>query len=368
MSKAEIKPIEVSSLSFDRRNPRMVEFDLGDDASDREIMQVLWDTMDVWELVQSIAASGFFAHEPILVLDRGDKKIVVEGNRRLAAVKTLLDPDLVDSQSVRIPSITNAACEELRLLPSQIVQSREEAWRYLGFKHVNGPAKWSSFAKSQYIADVHRNIGIDLEDIARQIGDNHSTVNRLYRGLMVLEQAERMGVFNRENRWKNHFSFSHLYTGLGYEGIQTFLALGEDITGSTDFVPIEKKIELGELFLWLYGSRTEGKQPIVRSQNPDLRYLDAVVDNLEALAALRNGFSLEYAFARSRPANNRFSEALQQSKAELENARALLSEGYDGAPRLLVMAGAVVDLAYDLYAEMTRKSNPKKKRHIPKAQ
>ena len=123
-----------------------------------------------------------------------------------------------------IPSISDIEKAELQELPV-LIDTRDKAWRYLGFKHVNGPAKWSSFAKSQYIADVHRNYGVSLEDIARQIGDTHRTVQRLFRGLMVIEQAERMKVFNREDRYNRHFSFSHLYTGLGYDGIASFIGL-----------------------------------------------------------------------------------------------------------------------------------------------
>ena len=47
-----------------------------------------------------------------------------------------------------------------------------------------------------------------------QIGDGHHTVQRLYRGLMVIEQAEREKVYDREDRFRQRFAFSHIYTGL----------------------------------------------------------------------------------------------------------------------------------------------------------
>ena len=98
---------------------------------------------------------------------------------------------------------------------------------------------------------------ITLEDIAKQIGDTHGTVQRLFRGLMVIEQAERMKVFSREDRWRNHFSFSHLYTGLNYPGISEFIGLQAETAEERDPVPPEKKEELGELFLWTYGSKRQ---------------------------------------------------------------------------------------------------------------
>ncbi len=38
--------------------------------------------------------------------------------------------------------------QALRELPV-LIGTREEAWQFLGFKHGNGPAKWSGFARSQ---------------------------------------------------------------------------------------------------------------------------------------------------------------------------------------------------------------------------
>src|SRR4051794_33109523 len=38
-------------------------------------------------------------------------------------------------------------------------------------------------------------------------GDRHDTVRRLYRGLMVLEQAEWTGAFDRKDRWNTRFAY-----------------------------------------------------------------------------------------------------------------------------------------------------------------
>jgi hypothetical protein len=102
-----------------------------------------------------------------------------------------------------------------------IVTTRKDSWRYLGFKHVNGPATWGSYAKAQYIAHVHNEYGVRLEDIAAQIGDSNSTVQRMYRGLMIVEQAEQSKVFNRSDVAKTRFYFNYLYTGMDYPGISS---------------------------------------------------------------------------------------------------------------------------------------------------
>ena len=360
MNAEEIIRLPVSELAFDVNNPRLAEFDTGDDES--ELIKVLWEAMDVQELVLSVAASGYFPHEPVIVAEEGGRNIVIEGNRLLAAVKLLLQPALGSDLDATIPKITRARRESLGKIPA-LLSTRKAAWRYLGFKHVNGPAKWGSYAKAQYIADVHRKYGVPLDEIAHQIGDTHNTVRRLYRGLMVIEQAERVGAFDRDDRWRGHFAFSHLYTGLqSRHGISEFIGLRPAADEEEEPVPPQKIDQLRELLVWMYGSRRDRKAPVIQSQNPHLRQLDAVVGDMEALAALRRGAELSIAYEISRPSSNVFEEALMAAKQHLEKARSALSTGYRGSGKLLRIAEAVADLADDLQAEMERKSSLRRRR------
>jgi hypothetical protein len=347
-------PIKVGDLRFDHLNPRLAEYGITPATSDEDILKILWEAMDVRELMQSISASGYFPHEPIIVAKEGGKCIVIEGNRRLAAVKVLLSPEFAKENGWEVPKLSADALNKLKELPA-IISNRKESWRYLGFKHVNGPAKWSSYAKAAYIAEVHRDYKVSLADIANQIGDRHNTVQRLYRGLMVLEQAERAKVYDREDRFRQRLAFSHLYTGLDYEGIGSFLNIAPKEKETDEPVPKNKLKELGELCVWLYGSKKEKQVPVVESQNPDLRQLNAVVANRESVAALRAGVGLAKAFEMSRPPTAVFEEALLAAKRDLTTARGNLTTGYDDSEALLKIAGTVAEMADDIYVEMERK-------------
>ena len=361
MDNTDVTLVNVAELAFDTSNPRLVEFGLSEDSTSDEIIKILWDAMDVEELVMSIAASGFFRHEPLIVAQEDGRKIVIEGNRRLAAVKLLLKRQAEPKIVAKIPAISASKREALQEIPV-VFDTREGAWRYLGFKHVNGPAKWGSYAKAQYIANVHRNYGASLRDIAKQIGDTHKTVQRLFRGLMVIEQAEYENRFDREDRWHKHFSFSHLYTGLDYPGISAFIGLRPAIDEYERPVPSERLEHLGELCLWLYGSKREDVRPVIVSQNPHLRQLDRVLASPEALAALRDSETLGHAYELSRPASTVFEESLLSAKRHLQKARSMLSTGYNSSEDLLRIAGSVANLADDLYSEMERKRDPEKRK------
>ena len=110
---------------------------------------------------------------------------------------------------------------------------------------------------------------------------------------MALRQAEQRRVFDRADRWKKHFSFSHLYTGLGYSNIQGFLGIDDENSFRSDPVPEDHVKDLGNLCLWLYGRKSTGTPPVVRSQNPDLRNLDIAIGSSRGLVALQRGLPLD---------------------------------------------------------------------------
>jgi hypothetical protein len=349
--------IQTDDLLLDPHNARLTDYGVDAKATQEEIISVLWSNMAVDELALSIAENGFYRHEPLYAAKERGKNYVVEGNRRLAAVKLLRDDELRARLKITsLPVITAADKRKLETLPV-IFCKREEIWAFLGFKHINGPQAWESYPKAHYVAWVHNDVGISLEEIARRIGDKHSTVERLYDALMVLEQAETAGVFDRADRYREHFSFSHLTTGLGYSGIQTFLGLprGEKAIGKRRPVPKDHERQLGEFLVWLYGSKSDGTPPVVQSQNPDLRRLDEVLKNRQAIAALRKGLTLSISLEISKGDERVFRESLVGAKQNLQKARGTVLTGYVGNEDLYETAKDIVALSQSVLADMDQK-------------
>ncbi len=359
----EAENIGLTDLYFDSKNPRLVEE--GEPLGQKDILRTLWREFAVDEIALSIAANGYFPYEPLFAAKEDGRLIVVEGNRRLAAARLLVDAKLREEiGAADLPEITAAARKSLETLPV-IICRRSEIWQYVGFKHVNGPQQWQSYSKARYIAWVHNDVHVPLDEIASQIGDQHSTVARLYRAWMVLEQAEKAGVFSKEDRAKKHFSFSHLYTGLDYPGVQTFLGLSKEKSLSTRSpVPRSKLKNLGEFCEWLYGSQSRQKPPVVTSQNPDLRILQDVLQTRDGIAALRRGLPLSVARDISKGDEQLFREAVIAAKQSLQEARGKLLTGYRGEVDLLRTAEELVGLAENIHREMLsiRSERPRRQR------
>lgn len=352
---AQIEQIASSYLVFDIQNPRMVEFGINQ-YTEEELINLLWKEMAVEELVMSILAQGFFDHEPLYVMPRKDGKLIVlEGNRRLAAIRSILNPDIVRGERMRKfeGRITTEIKDKLEnRIPVIRLSNREDAWRLLGFKHVNGPAKWGSYAKAKYIVDIHRNFKISLEQIAEQIGDTNKTVKKLYQGFMVIEQAAKHAEFSIDDIKTPRLYYSHLYTALGYEKFRAFLGITDDADIDNP-IPFEKYHSLQEVMDWLYGSKKRGVEPLIRTQNPDLKRFVSVLDNEQSVAAMRMGRSLEVAFDLSVEAGAALQKYMVEAKIALEKLSSKLS-GYDGGEGLLKQAGTIANLADEIYDRMEK--------------
>jgi hypothetical protein len=359
-----ITPVATADLYFDEVNPRLQGRGAGS-PQDR-ILTTLWEEFAVDEVVLSIAASGFFQYEPLFVINENRRTVVIEGNRRLAAVRILTDSRLRERlHATSLPSITPTAKRALEFLPA-ITTTRNASWRYLGFKHVNGPQEWESFSKAQYIGWVHNGLGVPLDDIAETIGDTHTTVHRLYRALMVLNQAESARVFDRDDRWRGHFSFSHLYTGLNYPGFQKFLGISSERTDTKKPVPASKVKQLGQVCEWLFGSKSKSKPAIIRSQNPDLRRLNEVLQSRDGVVALQRGLSLGISLDISKGDETLFRESIVAAKYALEQVRGKLITGYKGEFDLLEEAEDIALLSTSILEEMqTRAATRTRKRPAP---
>lgn len=342
--------ISADKLSFDIKNPRLVEQKLSG-ADESIIINVLWKEMAVKDIVMSIQANGFFQTEPLLVLKDKAKNVVVEGNRRLAAVKAILHPEMIDNGGMdRFASKTT---KELKLqlsthIPITYISSRNEAWQYIGYKHVKGAAKWDSLAKAEYISTVHNEYKVSLDKIADQIGDSNNIIKKLYQGLMVLKQADRSTDFKVNDIYNGRLYFSHIYTAIGYSGYQKYLGLDPN-NFTEQQVPADKLENLENIMFWILGSKSKDIRPVIQSQNPDLRHLDSVLASPEAIQVLKSTGNLSEAYDNSLDGMDVLFDAITEAKIKIEKALSKMSY-YDGKSRdILESSMHLADSADDLF-------------------
>jgi hypothetical protein len=342
--------IPPGDLRLDAKNPRLAG--LAGGTSPKALISSLYTHGGLDELALSICRNGYFDSEPLFAVKEGGNYVVVEGNRRLATVKLLLDNALrAELKATDFPKLTPATRASVERLPVIVYPNRRALWPFVGFRHVNGPRVWDSWSKAQYIAQVFNDYGASLDEIADRIGDKHQTVQRLYRGLMVLRQARDQAGFDYEQRVKSRLPFSHLYTGLDYAGFQKFLGIDDERSLKPNPVPRKNLGNLKELMVWLFGSKADNVSPVVQSQNPDLKRLDTVLRAPKALSALRAGLGLEVAHQLSKGDEPALKEFLTRARYQLQQGMALMVDGFSGQADIVELIDSIYLLSEKLKEE-----------------
>lgn len=350
----QITPVAPGDLHFDRRNSRMAEMEFN---TETDVVQHLVEEYDVHEIVLSVLTAGWLDYEPLIAERDGT---VLEGNRRLAALRLIADEGLRRQVGYSLPVVEevhpNAHPQQISV---RYAESREAAYVYIGFKHINGPFKWDALAKAKFAADWVAT-GRDIQLVSRTLGDSHNTVLRLVNGWNVLQRAKREGFDPADATTGTPFPISHLYTALTRPDIRTFLGITtptRSVIGEDD-IPPEKTGELAQLMNWLYGARSRAQPSIIRTQNPDLGTLVRVIAHEVAREELTANRDLDSAAVLLVPLNERFEISLRRAARSCEDALAAAKD-YDGSPTLLDIVNNMGHTILTLRQSMqSRKSDP----------
>ena len=161
----------VASLHLDAKNPRLGRETLA--RAPREIVQYLFEHDKALEVAQSIATRGYFPNEPLLAIQEGNRVVVVEGNRRLAALKALREPGLLTGPMQRSVERLSRQIEDpsdISSVPVTLAASRRATDRQIAGRHVGTPVlAWQAENRASFILDKLAE-GYSNEQLRDQLG------------------------------------------------------------------------------------------------------------------------------------------------------------------------------------------------------
>lgn len=161
--------LSVANLKLDKANPRIPNYVLT--RNQKDILNFLFENEKIDRLATKIVDKGFISHDPIYVVKESDAYIVVEGNRRVSALKCLLDPGLAPSASKRrkLELLKNRlGSETIEKIEVYVAPSRRAVENVLYELHAEGKLQWSRQQKNRFIAGIGVEDGESVEDIAER--------------------------------------------------------------------------------------------------------------------------------------------------------------------------------------------------------
>lgn len=338
----QITEIKYDNLHLDIDNPRLPNSVSRDHKS---ILTWIAKSTSIEDLMNAIATNGFFPGEPIVAYPKPNSPghfIVVEGNRRLTAVRLIHNPDECDKPSILMRQIHEAAAHRPEYIPVVIQQSRDEVLPYLGFRHITGIKEWDPLAKARYILQLFNYTDSTLTPlerykiVANEIGSRRDRIKRDLTALAVYNVIADNNFFDIYGLSEVTLKYSILSTALADEKIAAFAGVViKNISSSNDEIadyehtdpivnPSYLKIsEIKELTEWLY-KKDGGKTILGESRN--LRKLSEVVDSQHALAALRSGSTLDQAYQLTSAVKKDFISILYNAQALLAEASSIVAD------------------------------------------
>jgi hypothetical protein len=283
--------VEVQNLLFDPSNPRLPS-EIG--SSEKEIFRFLVDEIGVEDLLNSIVSSGVIEGDPIIARHAADvgKFYVIEGNRRLAALKLLNGQKIGDGQAEpNVPTVSAEVAASVKQVKVQTGWDDDQLEAYLGYKHVTSTREWTPEAKARFVLERCKGdfSSESLSRFAKRLGTTLPTLRRWLIAYLTLQQAQKAGIFDPSQAPRKRY-FGTFYTLLGSREVQKFLALSSEQLTNTP-VPQDHLEKLDEFIGWTIG--TTKTPPFVNSRAQ--QELDAVLASPSGLLHFRNKKNLDAA-------------------------------------------------------------------------
>ena len=283
--------LSTRKLLLDHDNPRFSASERGQ-KSQEFALRILVERFKLGELAESILSGGFLTFDPLVGYrsssPRDSPVVIREGNRRIATLKLLLDPEQAPERYRKLwcDFAQQASPELLQQIESVSVRvfddkEHTELSAYVGFRHVTGVLKWPAFEKAAYIAELVDHQEWSFKEVAQRLGSYPKHVERYYVAHQVVRQAHDDGV---DGARQMEGRFGVLLRALNSPGVNNLLGL--TYPGEPQQAPVKADPESYAHFVkWTFG--TEAAEPVVRDSR-QLSKWGQILGSPEALRYLKN--------------------------------------------------------------------------------
>ena len=280
MQKMEPETVRLEQVYLDPNNPRLEVLKLEPVPDERlaepGIQQACLEQLrnfGIKDLVESIRTSGFCTIDRVVLrpVDK-DKYIVVEGNRRAAALLTLKGEH--DKGRVTLPESILKGILEFEALVYE-GERQDIAWIVQGFRHApEAIMEWEDFSKAKFFAELEGK-GKSAPEIAKTFSVRpRKKVSDLIRSYHGFQQAKEDEDYGYQLDPDKHFSF-----------FNQIIFVRPELRKWLDWDDAKRRFrdaeELNEFLSWVVSKKVD-ISPTTRDYLPQLLFQPEYKDILEA--------------------------------------------------------------------------------------
>jgi len=244
-SKWKRDDFSVTDVKLDPNNPRVPKGTRAS-ADQRYLLSLYVSKYAVYELAKSIATNGYFPDEVLIIWPADkDNKFVLEGNRRIAALKLLLNPALApENERGRFRKLAALVDDKklLRGVPAVVAPSREAAAPIMQEKHTHTSVRpWRPLMQADFLAGLVATMG--KEAVAQKSGitlseiDKFLKMDKMYSLALTLDVPPDVAEFVLD---KEGFPITTLQRLYNSPDIRKAIGISDNFQDITDEVMFEK--------------------------------------------------------------------------------------------------------------------------------
>jgi len=314
--RAEFGYVSPDELQFDPNNPRF-----GGELLRKRQEQIqellIGKPYYASELIDSFLENGFIGYEPLVVRKEDGLYVVLEGNRRLAAVKHILQ-NRTQYETAENKGKINSL-EEIPVLKFPDIGAGQDAAQriYLGVRHLFGYREWPPLSKAKFLHREIKELG-DIDRVVRELGITKSDIQRYLTPYRVLLKTES-DIPEGKDFWL-------LGESLTRSGVRKYVQL--DVNRKTVQVNHVNAKKVSHLLDFVYGKynkskRTRDPSTARISDTRQLKDLARALGSDDASAALELGHDLQLALMLVETRE----ESIKRLKRLLRELTALFKDG-----------------------------------------
>ena len=129
-------------------------------------------SFDLAQLKDSINTNGFVQLERIVVLaypPDATKYVVVEGNRRVAAIKWLLEDNQAGVVNLTEPQLNNLRNLQVLYLDAAVPENDNAVEILMAIRHVTGIKEWGAYQQARLVADLMGHEGATFATVSAKL-------------------------------------------------------------------------------------------------------------------------------------------------------------------------------------------------------
>ena len=209
----EAQDIAVAKLLLDPNNYRFLDRKrfkkkaanrFHEDSVQRSTLESLEQSYQLDELKHSIITNGYVPMERIIVVPYPAKSgffLVVEGNRRVASLKSILKEDEEGVEGVI--TLSSAQKASFSKIPCAVLKSSGGTLKHaeriiMGIRHIAGPREWGAYQQALLVSELKDDEDLDFRDIGETLGISSVEAARRYRAIDALKQMEGDELFSKK--------------------------------------------------------------------------------------------------------------------------------------------------------------------------